>query len=280
MIYNGNMKKLKYLPILSFIPLLFMANSPSPYQQETYGYVDFEVSNIVYGEKTPETYYDRYAITFDVNNYGDKYLNLELIFDTISGENIPLYFELRNFQYDSLIPPHTSLSLEGYLKKVSVEDIMVTGRAYEQGKPSTYKSVKLTSVTPYYSDYFTYDDGFTYDFEISGVEASDQYYYSMIVEYEYNNNHYALMAKDLESFSINIPGDTQLTESDIKITGINLWQGRDRYTDYTNEMWLVIWIVSIIILSIGFVASLIAVPIYLFTAKPWRKTLPKDESQN
>ena len=273
------MKKIKYLPLLTLVPLLFMGNSPAPYSYET-SYVDFEVTNIVYGEKTEETYYDRYAMTFTVNNYGEKYLEPEFIFENTKDKEDYLAFMLRNANFGLLIPPHTSMSLEGYMKKVNEEDLFVSGYAFDMGKETTFDKASLVSVTPYYSsDYFSYDDGYTYNYNIEGVKHSDQYYYSMIVEYEYNGISCATLAYNLNEFSFSIYGEEKLKEEDIQIKSVRLLQGRDRYASFTNGMWIVIWVVIGVVLGIGFVASAIVVPIVLTSKKPWRKRPIEDESK-
>ena len=42
--------KLKFIPFLLAVPLLFMANSPAPGPVINHYYTDFEVSNLSFGE--------------------------------------------------------------------------------------------------------------------------------------------------------------------------------------------------------------------------------------
>lgn len=245
-----------------------MANSPYPYVRDE-PYEDFLITNITYGEKCEDDY-ELYYVDFSIENTGDQYLTIRSIY---CGKEQQDYYLIIDTGYSELLPPHTSNTFKGRAQKIDPPGITYKyGTAYAvDNKLATYSGVTYITENDISNGHEAI--GKTYEFEINGLKTENDYYYTVIVDYELNGQKHATLTNNVKGFSIDYYGEETPSHEEFKVTGMHLLQGRNRVNAYTRSMWIVIWIVMGILFFMGFIASLIVVPIILFTKKPWNKAI-------
>lgn len=269
------MKKYHLIPILTLLPVLFMANSPYPYSNGDV-YEDFKCNAVSYASEKEDGYY---KTQLTIENYGSQYLSLSSInlFDKAGEESDEATYlgdVSENIYWNWLLPPNTSMDVEAMSRRndVTLENLTVKGFAFAPLETPTYKSITYSNeekADAYYSDTSFY----IYTFDVNGLRFSDEWYYTLIIDYEIGGVKYAQRQEGstLGYIRLNSPTKLEDPQNELTVTGMSLVRGMNKRNRYSQSLWITIWIVVAIALFLGFLASLIVVPLVLFTKKPWRK---------
>lgn len=269
------MKKYHLIPILTLLPVLFMANSPYPYSNGDV-YEDFKCNAVSYDSEKTDGYY---KTQLTVENYGDLYLSLSSInlYDAVadqSEESSYLGDVNENIYWNWLLPPSCTMDVEAMSRRndVTLENLNLKGFAFAPEETPTYKSIIYSDEEKcdfYYSDASFY----VYTFDINGLSFSDEWYYTLIIDYEIGGVKYAQRQEGstLGYIRLNSPSKVNDPQNEITVTKLSLVRGINKRSRMTESIWITIWVVLAITLFIGFLVSLVVVPIVLFTKKPWKK---------
>ena len=253
------MKKINLLPLLLISPLLFMANSPAPYAFET-EYEDFEVKDLLLNiEGTND-----YSYSLSLTNLGEGYLS-------ISRFDIDYYFDYSKecsgiLSSDLFLLPHETCSLKGHIdQEVKEDDVTFHAYAFKTFSFVEYKSVTYKEKEVRYGDDITY---YCYSFEIDGYPRSDDFYYTYLMEFSYGETDFAINA---HSSYFEIAFKEEVEPSNITFKRMVAIRGREKRNNYISSIWITVWVIVGIIFFLGFLASLIVVPLVILNKKPWRK---------
>ena len=268
------MKKKALIPVLLFVPLLFMGNSPYPYyNEENYPIENIEISNIQYGEESQRGYF---PFAIDVENKGDMYLSLNSLYFNFKSAYGDFYLNTPN--YGDLVPPHQKMTVYGVSDNntYQVEDLIInSGRnAYGyrvEGEAATYKKAALEYIGVDYVDDYN-RNCYTYKVDVDGLSIDSDVYCSMLINYTSNDHQYAMYWSGAsENNNFYISSYEEATSENISINNIYVLKGMNRRHSDWESIWLTIMVSVFIALGLGFLASLIVVPLVLFNKKPWRK---------
>lgn len=253
------MKKIDLLPLLLISPLLFMANSPAPYAYET-EYEDFEVTDLVLTKEGTNDY----SYYLSLTNLGEGYLS-------ISRFDIDYYADYSKeindlFSSDLYLLPHETCSLKGHIdQEVKEDDVTFYAYAFKTYSFVEYKSATYKEKEVRYRDEDTY---YCYSFEIDGYPRSDDFYYTYLIEFSFGETDFAINA---HSSYFEIAFKEEVEPSNITFKRMVAIQGREKRNNYIASIWITVWVIVGILFFLGFLVSLIVVPILLFSKKPWRK---------
>ena len=131
--------KLKFIPFLLAVPLLFMANSPVP-GPDYYEYSDYEISDLVFEEADEN---GKYPFSTHIKNTGNNYISLA---DSYLGGG----HRFTNEYYASglCIAPHsegTYVSRDNVVNKFSLDEVKFVCYAYESHGFAQYSDIEFVS---------------------------------------------------------------------------------------------------------------------------------------
>lgn len=253
------MKKINLLPLLLISPLLFMANSPAPYAYEG-EYEDFEVTDLVLNKEGTNDY----SYSLSLSNLGEGYLSLNRF-------DLDYYVDYSKecsgiLSSDLYLLPHETCSLKGHIyEEVNEDDILFHAYAFKTYSFVEYKNITYKEKEVRYGDDITY---YCYSFEIDGYPSSDDFYYTYLVEFSFGEIDFAINAR---SSYFEIAFKEEIDPSNITFNRMVAIQGREKRNNYITSIWITVWVIVGIIFFLGFLASLIVVPLVVLSKKPWRK---------
>ncbi len=245
--------KLKFIPFLLAVPLLFMANSPYPYDRPIL-YEDFSAEVISYNYEKNESVYIN-ELKLSVNNTGDGYMNLDYFAAKKGDEKVEGYSPVINglqtpYNHSLLLPPDETNTVEYDLTTTSRNEFDFNGATitykafitYEKVEGVDYK-IELTNkqVTSY--------DLHIYTFEVSGLKGFESnYYYSGIVDFTVNGTHLGIYSADWDSGEtrFDIYAYEDLNESDFVFNALYKLKGREIWRGYSPNITSLIIAVSIV----------------------------------
>lgn len=260
------MKKIGFLPLLSITPLLMGLNAVPPYSYPD-AYEDFEVSNFALGAKEDE----RYPFSLELENKGEGYIQLnDFTFQEKKQESNYYYYidSCGDLVIASLfLAPKQKTPASGRVDfEASYEDLIFRSRAFKTYSFKEAGEIKNTALTTSKFDTKTY---YEYHYEIVNLVEDEDYYYSYLVEFVYDDITYAVQCYS-ETFYISFLKEID-PDKDVTFGRVVTIQGRERRNNNLSSIWITIWIVVGILFTLGFFVSVVVVPIVLSIRKPWRK---------
>ena len=266
--------KLKLIPLLGVLPFFLMANSPYPYG-EAEPYDKYQVSDLTYG-----TYHDAinaYDTQIKVKNTGEYFLSLSSFY--ISFTNLDKEFWRVSGQNGNCVCPGETETLFCFAKNegVTLEDLSFEVYAYKPDLVAEYKSISHVKTDSF--EEVGIGTTYQYFFEIEGLKIDNDYYYSMLVEYETEGQRHAYFndGSAYESFRIETTYATSNPNEDIEIKNIHLIRGINRRARDIEEMWTVVWICTGIAVGAGLLISPAFIPLIVYGAK---KRAKEEENGN
>ena len=268
--------KSKFIPLLLLCPLLFMGNSPAPYDGGDV-YEDFEVSNLTYGEKDID---DKYPLTIDVKNTGTGYMLVGSSFymEASNNDYVNCYHELVSYRYydDVCIGPNQTAKLisDGSVsQQYELNEYRIVCRGYQEVIETTYGSIKLEDK----ADVSGVNSAYYY-FSIEDLKTDNEYYYSMIVDMNVKDKNVAFKYYSaMDEFSVCL-NDRTLTEEDFTINGVYLIRGRNKTIDFINDTWTIVYVCLGVTLFVGFLVSLAFIPLIVKVST--KRTKKEDVTNN
>ena len=239
-----------------------MGNSPYPYGQSDY-YEDFAVCNLVFEEYDNDLGY--YPCTFDVNNTGDKYIEIESIsISATNGSNHYIETNIDYYYYDDCIGPNQTLNIKGYSRsnQLDINDLRWSAFAYEMYAKATYTSISYVSKDSYTEQYGSSPrTRYTYRFKLEGLCIDREYYYSPLIEYKVDGVTKWKMDRSQISDDIAITSYEEYDETKLSIENIYLVKGIERRSREIANTWIAVWVIIIIVFAILLFISPLAIPI-------------------
>ncbi len=230
--------KLKFIPFLIAVPLLFMANSPYPYATDE-PYEDF-TATFVSREKNDEDGIDN--LTLNISNTGTGYLNLSSLYIEINNHYVNLnYPTVNGFVVDSygrsdafLLPPSESLNVVYDLTYRYISaDVDFSEAAYAGQAFSEYTKMEADVEIELVNADTSKPNETTYEFKLFGLKGFESgYNYSGITVFTVKGTTVAAHSTDWDSgsssFYVTSYGET-LTADDFEFTALYAVQGRKYY---------------------------------------------------
>ena len=259
------MKKTRFIPLLLLCPLMFMGNSPAPYNVGDV-YEDFEVSNIVYGEPNVD---NRYPFSVDVKNTGTGYMCVGNSFYMEANNNdySNCYHELvsyRNYADVCLGPGQTAtLVSDNYVStQHELSEYRVVAYGFKDFFETSFTSIDFNKKENVYGV-----DAAGYYFEIKNLKLDNDYYYSMIIDTTIKGENIAFkFYSATDEFNICLNDRTYVAE-DFVFNNIYLIRGRSLVNDRVEELWILGYGITSGILFVGFLVSLAFIPMIVKSAR-------------
>ena len=209
--------KLKFIPFLLAVPLLFMANSPAP-GPKTYQYSDFEITDLTFSEPDENGLYS-YSAT--IENKGDSYISL---YHCYIGSKSSSYYRFKD-KYDSYracVPPHSSAtyySRDLIDEKFTLEESEFWCEAYNSDGTAEYSKVEFVSKEEISDKEQTY-----YTFKIVDYKAPSKERYSPLITLSIKGEKMCYLAKfegKNNQFTLDL-SDSSLVAEDFAFESIDL----------------------------------------------------------
>ncbi len=233
--------KLKFIPFLLAVPLLFMANSPAP-GPESYAYTDYLLSNLVFEEADSS---GKYPFSLTIENTGDKYIALGSSF--LEGG---FHFTNQYGSYDLLVAPHSSgtyVSCNATTKKFTLEEKFFSCEAYAYSGAAEYSNIEFVSKDDNYSS--TY-----YRFEIKDYQTPTEDRYAKIVNVSIKGESMCFINKGYNNqIYIELYDDT-LNPEDFVFESIALTKYRQMNGLMGDMAKLLRWMGIVMLAGLGFIA--------------------------
>ncbi len=230
--------KLKFIPFLLAVPLLFMANSPYPYATDE-PYEDF-TATFVSREKNDEEDIDN--LTLNISNTGTGYLNLFSLYTKINNKGFSLrYPTVNGFVVDSsglggafLLPPNESLNVVYDLTHERASDVLDFSEVtYTAEAFSEYTKMEADVEIELVNTDTSKPNETTYAFKLFGLKDFESgYNYSGITVFTVKGTKVAVHSMNWDSGSSSFyvtSYDETLTADDFIFTELYMVQGRKFY---------------------------------------------------
>lgn len=282
------MNKKALMPVLVVFPLLFMANSAMHYYIKTVSYTDYQINSITYGE----IFEYRYKCEYVIENTGQSFMDLTTFNPHLKANEVTRY----DGSIELCIPtkmflgPGQTITLNGYSAGMyELEELEVDVKACKLGNEVSFgdcsyieeRKQRLRDSTG------TMMYGYCFNFENLSVQEKNDYYYSIMVEYEYNGaTYYQLDYSGQETFLIYRLEDIENPADSIHIKKCFVTLGSQKSNfDFKGlfkvfgTILLYMFIVLVVGLSlVAFVLAFFLVPIIILCKKPWCKR--KQDGEN
>lgn len=279
--------KLKFIPFLLAVPLLFMGNAPYPYETEK-TYKDFTVEVVSYTHDT-----STHEVVLDITNTGTGFLSLGNLTAEIGDDNYRLEKPIINNvvaeSYGFYLPPNESetvvYDLRGNLG-INFASASFAARAF-----STYESVDMTNVEIEAVNTNVEADKTTYNFKVFGLSGFEKdYNYSGMTVINVKGHKLAAYSTNWDSgkteFTITTY-DTSIIEDDFAFAELYRIKGRVHYgatigaffEGLAYAIFTIFWVVILVAAIIFVVLPAILIPIIVVTSKKRRnKSSPPNDS--
>ena len=259
--------KLKLIPFLLAVPLLFMANSPYPYAIDE-PYEDF-TAEVVYYAHDDERNHN--ILTLDITNTGTGYIALDSFNVSVDGKDLILNDFFFNGMTEKgreklVLSPNQSQVVEYYVNRIytdiDFEDAAITCNAFSNYTKLEISETELVNTSIINNEYKRYDFRI---FGLTGFESG--YNYSGIVEYTVKGMKIATFSDDWDggdaSFSL-YSYDEAIAADDFEFTALYAVQGRKYYSGRFGDA-----IIAVLLLFVGAATILLpALAIVVFVILP------------
>ena len=238
--------KLKFIPFLLAVSLLFMANSPAP-GPSTHQYFDFEIADLTFSEPDEN---GLYSLSATIENKGDSYISLNQSYFSYSGSNSYYNFKDKYDSYRACIPPHSSATYysRGLIgKKFTLEESEFWCEAYNSDGTAEYSKVEFVS-----KEKDLYTEQTYYAFKIVDYKAPSEERYSPLITLSIKGEkmcYFARFEGKNNLFTLDL-SDSSLVAEDFTFESIDLTIYHT-YGISLNGLWKFFGILGLIFLGVG-----------------------------